>query len=76
MTAPRVVDCRNKLCPIPILELARALKGANRGDEVLLLATDPAAPGDVRAFCASTGHELRALDEEPGPVYKAAVIRR
>ena len=52
------VDARALLCPIPILRLARALSRAPEGTVVLLLATDPAAPGDVAAFCREQGHEL------------------
>ena len=54
------VDARGLLCPIPILRLARALSRRPEGTVVLLLATDPAAPGDVAAFCREQGHELIA----------------
>lgn len=52
------VDSRGKRCPIPIIELARAMKAAQPGEEGLLLADDPAAAPDVQAWCRMTGHEF------------------
>lgn len=50
-----LLDGRGKACPLPIIELAKALQ---RHDEVELWADDPAAWGDLRSFCEATGHEL------------------
>ena len=50
-----LVDARGKACPAPIIELARALQGH---PEVELWADDPAAGGDLHAFCDATGHWL------------------
>lgn len=52
------VDSRGKRCPIPIIDLARAMKTAQPGEEALLLADDPAAAPDVQAWCRMTGHEF------------------
>jgi tRNA 2-thiouridine synthesizing protein A len=57
----RIIDARGSACPVPILELARALRGIQPGEEVLLLATDPAIEADLRAFCGATGHVLLSL---------------
>lgn len=62
VSAP-LVDARGKACPAPIIELARALR-AGPPAVVELWADDPAAEGDLRAFCASTGHGLEAVDAE------------
>lgn len=52
------VDARGKRCPLPIIELARAMKAAQPGEEGVLLADDPAAAPDLQAWCRMTGHEL------------------
>jgi tRNA 2-thiouridine synthesizing protein A len=54
-----LVDARGKACPMPIIELAQALR---TGNAVELWATDPAAHGDVVAFVEATGHTLRTVD--------------
>jgi TusA-related sulfurtransferase len=50
-----LIDGRGKACPLPIIELAKALKSH---DEVELWADDPAARADLQAFCSATGHQL------------------
>ncbi|HEY8206744.1 MAG TPA: sulfurtransferase TusA family protein [Myxococcaceae bacterium] len=61
-----LVDARQTWCPVPILRLAQAARGAVTGDELELLATDPAVRSDLPAWCASTGHELVSLEERGG----------
>jgi TusA-related sulfurtransferase len=71
------IDVRGRACPMPIVELMRAMKTLNVGEEVLVLADDAAFPADVRAWCKQTGntlvdlvdadgaHEARVRKEEP-----------
>ena len=58
------IDARDLICPLPVLRARRALHGAAPGSVIELWATDPAADGDLRAFCQATGH--RFLSAEPG----------
>jgi tRNA 2-thiouridine synthesizing protein A len=58
------VDARGLLCPLPILRLARALRGAPAGSVALLIATDPVAVEDVDVFCREGGHELVSTDRQ------------
>jgi tRNA 2-thiouridine synthesizing protein A len=55
------VDARGKPCPLPILALARACRGLEPGAAVEVLATDPAFPADLRAWCEARGATLRLL---------------
>jgi tRNA 2-thiouridine synthesizing protein A len=51
-----VIDARGMLCPQPVIELARAMaKRPGTGDEVTLLADDPATVHDVPAWCRMRG---------------------
>ena len=52
------VDARGQSCPGPLVSLARALKEAERGDLLELLATDPGSRSDVPAWAQLTGNEL------------------
>ncbi len=70
--SPPRVDARGKACPLPIVDLARALRELS---EVELWATDPATRADLDSFCAATGHRLLEVREEGG-VLKARVERR
>jgi tRNA 2-thiouridine synthesizing protein A len=71
-----VVDARDMLCPIPVLKARKALKQAEPGAVVELLATDPKARTDVPAFCAATGHRLLSADEEGAEAPGAAPVVR
>ena len=52
------VDARGLLCPLPVLRLARALRGQPSGTVARLLSTDPVSVQDVEVFCRDRGHSL------------------
>ena len=52
------LDAKGLVCPLPVLRARKALKGLADGDHLLIEATDPAAPTDLAALCAATGHRL------------------
>jgi cysteine desulfurase len=54
----RSVDSRGRRCPLPILDLARALPALTIGAEITVLADDPAAASDIAAWCRMRGQEL------------------
>jgi tRNA 2-thiouridine synthesizing protein A len=58
LTPDRLLDCRNTLCPMPIIRLRGELDAMEPGQIVRVLATDPASEGDMPAFARNTGHEL------------------
>jgi cysteine desulfurase len=68
------LDTRGKLCPIPIIELARRIKDVDVGDVVAVLSDDPAARADVPAWCRMRGHDY--LGEHPTDNATAYLIRR
>ena len=56
--APDVLDCRGQRCPLPVIALARRIGEVEVGATVRLLADDPAAAGDVAAWCRMRGQEF------------------
>ncbi len=68
------VDARGQSCPGPLVSLARALKEAQRGDLLELLATDPGSKSDVPSWARISGNELlEASQEDDGYRY---VVRK
>jgi tRNA 2-thiouridine synthesizing protein A len=57
-----LVDARGLSCPMPVIELARAVERVAVGGRVRLLATDPAAQVDVPVWCRMQRHRLREHD--------------
>jgi tRNA 2-thiouridine synthesizing protein A len=64
--ADSVLDARGQLCPMPILNAAKAMRDKPPGHVLKLLATDRGSLADVPAWAADTGNELLARHEEDG----------
>jgi TusA-related sulfurtransferase len=69
------LDCRDLLCPLPIIELARHIGDVEVGEVVAVVATDAAARHDVPAWCRMREHEYVGADtaEDGSPRY---LVRR
>ena len=51
------VNCLDKRCPLPVIELARSIGSVEIGGVVRVLADDPAAAVDIPAWCRMRGQE-------------------
>lgn len=55
MTAPAPdipnLDCLGKACPVPVIELAKAMNDLQPGDEIVVLSDDPGAKVDIPVWC-------------------------
>jgi tRNA 2-thiouridine synthesizing protein A len=60
---PIEVDARGLRCPLPVIRLAQAARGAPAGTRIVVLATDPAARHDIPAWCRMRNCELTELTE-------------
>jgi len=65
------LDCRELLCPMPIVQLSMAVKKLSSGDLLQVLATDPAFKPDLDAWAELTGHAV--IEFQDGPVKKATL---
>ena len=61
-----MLDALGRPCPVPVLELARALLGLPGGTVVEVVSDDPAARVDVPAFCRMRGHSYLGAVPRPG----------
>ncbi len=60
------LDARGLFCPMPILKASALIESLHPGDQLEVLADDPAAPSDFAAFAKRTGHPLRENSEQSG----------
>jgi tRNA 2-thiouridine synthesizing protein A len=58
MTDATELDARGLLCPLPVLKARKRLQALAPGDDLRVLADDPAAVIDIPHFCAEAGHSL------------------
>ena len=61
-----LLDAKGHNCPIPVLKARRAIAEIDVGDDLTILATDPASVIDFKHFCDTTGHALIEWSEEDG----------
>ena len=45
-------------CPMPVLKARQMLKNMQAGEQLHIMATDPASVDDFRIFAQQTGHKL------------------
>lgn len=50
-----IVDARGRPCPVPVIELAKALPSVEVGAELTVWSDDPASRHDVPAWCRLRG---------------------
>ena len=58
------LDALGLLCPLPVLKLRKRLQSLSPGQEISVLADDPAAIIDIPHFCNEAGHDLIRMTEE------------
>lgn len=57
-----ILDTTGLLCPEPVMMLHNAVRDANSGDVIEVIATDPSTERDIPKFCQFLGHELLQVD--------------
>ncbi|HET7529956.1 MAG TPA: sulfurtransferase TusA family protein [Mycobacteriales bacterium] len=68
------VDARGRRCPLPVIDLAKAVDSAPAGAVVAVLSDDPAAATDVPAWCRM--RDVDYLGERPDGDATAYLVRR
>lgn len=67
MSQPLVeVDAREMNCPMPLLKAKQALNKLDKGDQLMVLATDAGSQRDFQVFCQQSGHRLEQSQEHQG----------
>ena len=59
---PTLVNALGKACPVPVIDLAKAVARLTAGAEVIVLADDPGAKVDIPVWCRMKGHRLLAVE--------------
>ena len=56
------LDTQGLICPEPVMLLHKAIRKADGGEVIEILATDPATTRDIPNFCRHLGHTLLGQD--------------
>jgi TusA-related sulfurtransferase len=71
----RTIDTSGRLCPFPIVETAKAVRGLAEGAVLLVIATDPGIAVDMPMWCKATRNEHLATYRD-GAAWKSFVRKR
>jgi tRNA 2-thiouridine synthesizing protein A len=67
-----ILDCLGLRCPLPIIQLAKALSDKPVGFEVNLLSDDPASAPDLIAWARMTANSVETIDSKTFKITKLA----
>jgi len=56
------VDCRGETCPVPLVEVRKALRKASQGDLVEVLGTHPASKEEIPMAAKALGLEVVSVE--------------
>jgi len=59
------VDVRQQVCPVPLVEMRKALRRAQPGDVVEIVGTHPSSMKEIPMAVKSLGMELLSVEGEP-----------
>ncbi|MBS1544673.1 MAG: sulfurtransferase TusA family protein [Bacteroidetes bacterium] len=62
----KTLDCTGLLCPMPVVKTFKTIKEMQVGDVLEMIATDPGAMPDMKAWANQTKHELLEATEAGG----------
>ncbi|MFC2101338.1 sulfurtransferase TusA family protein [Bacteroidota bacterium] len=66
----QTLDCKGLSCPMPMMKLAKTMKGLNSGEVLEMLGTDPGTKSDLPKWCDKTGNEVLHQEEIEGGVFR------
>ena len=67
-----ILDCLGMRCPLPIIQLAKALSDKPVGFELTLLSDDPASAPDLIAWARMTTNSVETIDSKTFKITKLA----
>jgi TusA-related sulfurtransferase len=67
-----ILDCLGKACPVPVIELAKAVSGMEPGQQIVVLSDDPGAKVDIPVWCRMKQQTLVGVEHE-GTVFRFTV---
>jgi len=63
----KILDCKGLSCPMPMMKLAKTMKGMKSGEILEMLGTDPGTKSDLPNWCQKTGNlMLEQMDLDGG----------
>ncbi|MEM0448849.1 MAG: sulfurtransferase TusA family protein [Methanomassiliicoccales archaeon] len=69
------IDCKGQTCPVPLVEVRKALRKAAKGDIIQVVGTHPASKKEIPMAVEASGDELLEIKEQ-GNVWTIRIRKR
>ncbi|MCW8900478.1 MAG: sulfurtransferase TusA family protein [Gammaproteobacteria bacterium] len=69
----KILSVIGKSCPLPLIELAKAVQGVAPGQIIQVTGDDPIFDIGVKDFCEAKGFELLELKKDEGKKFIALI---
>ncbi|MCK5339094.1 MAG: sulfurtransferase TusA family protein [Bacteroidales bacterium] len=70
------LDCKGLSCPMPMMKLAKAIKGLNSGEILEMLGTDPGTKSDLPKWSEKTGNTIVEQGEVESGVFRFLIQKK
>jgi len=76
MEIKETLDCKGLSCPMPMMKLAKAIKGLGSGEVLEMIGTDPGTKSDLPKWCEKTGNALVEEGEVEAGVFRFLIQKK
>jgi tRNA 2-thiouridine synthesizing protein A len=76
MEITQTLDCKGLSCPMPMMKLAKAMKGLKTDEVLEMLGTDPGTKSDLPNWCQKSGSVILEETELPGGVTRFLIQKK
>ena len=70
------LDCKGLSCPMPMMKLAKTMKGMKSGEILEMLGTDPGTKSDIPNWCQKSGNLLLEQTDLEGGVNRFVLQKK
>ena len=72
----QTLDCKGLSCPMPMMKLAKAMKGLKSEEILEMLGTDPGTISDLPRWCEKSGNEIIEEGELEGGIFRFLIKKK
>lgn len=70
------IDTKGLSCPMPLMKLAKAMKGLQSGEVLEMYGTDPGTKSDLPKWCEKSGNSLLETEELENGIFKFLIQKK
>ena len=70
------LDCKGLSCPMPMMKLAKAMKGMKSEEVLEMIGTDPGTKSDLPRWCEKSGNILLDESELAGGIFRFLIKKK